>query len=306
MLPFLDRPDLAAQVIAERTRLVVPSLPHWIEPTVEYLRRQAVQIGACTEARSFKLLLALHEALSNSILHGNLELSSELKEISRFADALAQATADPRLADRVVEVRVDYNSRRCRWIMTDQGQGFNVKRVLSRCLRADADVQLASGRGILLMYSFLDEVKYKLGGRRVILTLNRDPAADGRLSPCEILPLASPVPAGTVERAVGELIEEQRLQAGPEDNRRTYQRVAYHERIEIATGPAEAPLVGFARDLSRGGIAFLSIRPVPANITVVLPAPTPVRIRARTTRCNMVMDGLFDVGARFLELEAEG
>jgi anti-sigma regulatory factor (Ser/Thr protein kinase) len=308
MVPFLDRPDLAAQVLAERTHLVVPSLPHWIEPTVEYLRRQAVQIGACSETRSFKLLLALHEALSNSIIHGNLEVSSELKEIEKFADALAQATADPHLAHRVVDISVDYNSERCRWMLTDQGKGFNVRRVLRRCLNVDLESQLASGRGILLMHSFLDHVSYKLGGRRVILILNRDAAANGRLSPVEILPPASPVsdePSNPVARAVGDLIEDHPPVEGPGDNRRIFSRVVYHERVEIAIGPEEAPYVGFARDLSRGGIAFFSIRPVPAEFTIILPpkgALSSMHIRARAVRCNKIMDGLFDVGARFLQL----
>ena len=37
-----DLPLLPAQIIAERTHLVIPSLPNWIEPTVEFLRKKAV------------------------------------------------------------------------------------------------------------------------------------------------------------------------------------------------------------------------------------------------------------------------
>ena len=31
-----EAPIVAAQVVSERTHIVIPSLPHWIEPTVEY------------------------------------------------------------------------------------------------------------------------------------------------------------------------------------------------------------------------------------------------------------------------------
>ena len=85
-----DIPLLPSHVVAERSHVVIPSLPNWIEPTVEFLRRKAVLGGVCEETRSGKLLIALHEAISNAIIHGNLELSSDLKERgdSAFAEAL--------------------------------------------------------------------------------------------------------------------------------------------------------------------------------------------------------------------------
>ena len=78
-----DLPVLASQIVAERTHLVIPSLPNWIEPTVEFLCQKAVLGGACQETRSGKLLIALHEAITNAIIHGNLELTSDLKEHGR-------------------------------------------------------------------------------------------------------------------------------------------------------------------------------------------------------------------------------
>src|SRR6185369_10925952 len=124
-----DVPHLPAHVVAEQTFLRLPSFPHWIEPTVEYLRQKAVMAGACEETRSRKLMVALHEALSNAIVHGNLEVSSQLKEQgdNAFAGALAQRVADPAYAERAVEVHIDCNDERCRWIVTDQGSGFPVE-----------------------------------------------------------------------------------------------------------------------------------------------------------------------------------
>jgi len=60
---------LPAQILAERSHLSIPSLPHWIEPTVDYLRKRAILAGACQESRSGKLLIALHEALTNALIH---------------------------------------------------------------------------------------------------------------------------------------------------------------------------------------------------------------------------------------------
>ncbi|HMF19257.1 MAG TPA: hypothetical protein VKE98_18770, partial [Gemmataceae bacterium] len=123
-----DAPDLPSLVCAEQTLVRLPSRPHWIEETVDYLCRKAILCGACQETRSRKLMVALQEALVNSVVHGNLELSSELKERgdSSFAKALAERAADPGLAQRNVDIVVDYDGQRCRWLITDEGKGFDV------------------------------------------------------------------------------------------------------------------------------------------------------------------------------------
>ena len=131
--------------------------------------------GACQPTRVGKLVIALHEALSNSLLHGNLELSSQLKEQGEhhFAETLARRTNDPFLAGRLVDIVGHFDGEVSQWIFTDQGNGFDVEAVLARCLSDDPDVLLASGRGLLMMKSFLDDVRFELGGRRVIMSLKR-------------------------------------------------------------------------------------------------------------------------------------
>jgi anti-sigma regulatory factor (Ser/Thr protein kinase) len=202
---------LAAQVLWERSQIAIPSLPHWIEPTVEFLRHKAVQCGACHESRAAKLLVALLEAVTNAVVHGNLQIGSELKECGddAFARLLAERAADPEYSARTVDIVVDYDGGRCQWVITDQGAGFDVERVLKRCLSDDPQVMLASGRGILMMHSFLDEVRYDLGGRRLILTLNRSSGIEKRREPR--LPIYEPVriapmqPDGTPDLAAASL-----------------------------------------------------------------------------------------------------
>lgn len=185
MAELTDIPLLPEHIVAERSHVVIPSLPNWIEPTVEFLRRKAVLGGVCEEARSGKLLIALHEAISNAIIHGNLELSSDLKEQGDnvFAEALAKRTADPVLASRKVDIVVEFDGDVYRWVITDQGRGFDVERVLAKCLSDDPEVLLSSGRGILMMKSFLDDVRFEMGGRRVILSLLRKTVDERRRKP---------------------------------------------------------------------------------------------------------------------------
>lgn len=391
-----DTPNLSSTVVAARTHLRLPSRPDWIEAAVEYLRAHAVLCGACQESRSGKLMLALHEALSNAILHGNLELASELREQgdNAFAQALAARTADPLLSARVVDVLVDYDGERCQWVITDQGKGFDVDRVLARVTSDDPEVLLSSGRGILIMRTFLDEVKFEANGRRLLLTLLRSSGVEqrdhGRVAlhkDLKIVPIradgsldwaaayeavsrnfsqqgigllqshlaeakhvligitttvgdphyltaevrhcraiggdlfeigcrfqlqaateAVPVslkPLQEVHEAVGAVLERLRIPQVVDDERRAYTRVVYNEPIEIVAGGVTGTQIGYARDLSRGGIAFITTKPLPLEVVLVLlpqaPGP-PLRVRAQLVRCVKVKDGFYDVGARFLGL----
>jgi anti-sigma regulatory factor (Ser/Thr protein kinase) len=338
-------------------------------------------------------MLALHEALTNSIIHGNLELSSDLKERSdsAFAEALAKRAADPRYSTRPVEVRVDYDGKRCRWTFTDQGNGFDVERVLARASAADnPEMTPASGRGILMMRAFLDDVRYELDGRRTILTLARAPDEERRRAPrlalqrpIRVAPIRGDgsvdwkaaydavsqnlssggiailqsqlanseriligldwqgqmlyLPAevrhclarggdvvelgcrfqvssavenngaksDSVERAIGAMLEQLK---GPEirhDERRAHPRAAYTARILIELGSDQSPVIGFGRDLSRGGICFLTSTPLHLeNVALILPQHDrkPLRVEARVVRCHQLLSGIYDVGARFLDI----
>jgi anti-sigma regulatory factor (Ser/Thr protein kinase) len=395
-----DAPDLPSLVRAEQTLVRLPSRPHWIEETVDYLCRKAILCGACQETRSRKLMVALQEALVNSLVHGNLELSSELKERgdSSFAKALAERAADPRLAQRMVDIVVDYDGQRCRWLITDEGKGFDVEEVLRRLESDDPEFLLASGRGILLMRSFLDEVKYEEGGRRLILTLHRHSGEEKRKQarvdahqPVQIVPIRADgsvdweaayqavslnfseqgigllqerlattdriiigiyannqalyvpaevrhcrslggdvmelgcrfqtrheVPKATaaslpsvpeadqaVQDAIADLLERHQSPPHGVDDRRVHPRVGFHARLEVHQPPSPDPVAAFARDLSKGGMSFITTVPLAGEVILVIQPQdqgASLRIRAQIVRCNKVQEGFFDVGARFFEL----
>jgi anti-sigma regulatory factor (Ser/Thr protein kinase) len=389
-------PMLPAQVLAEGSHLHIPSLPNWIEPTVDYLRQKAVLAGACGETRSMKLTVALHEAITNAVIHGNLELGSQLKEEagSAFAEALAQRASNPELTERQVDIVVDYDGDVCRWIITDQGHGFDVERVLARCTSDDPEVLLASGRGILMMKSFLDDVAYDLGGRRVVLSLARASGKEKRrdsrvpvtapfqVTPilpdgtrlwsatyealsrncsengiallqqelahagqiligistaggvvhlpaeikhtrpldgggielgCQFLPSAAPVPLATpapqlaeVHGAIAALLDGYQARQVPADDRRKDRRVVFNERIVIHKDDCAEPIYGYARDLSRGGIAFIAQEPLAERITITLACHADqqgLKVRCRVVRCARIKEGFYDVGVAFQELE---
>ncbi|WP_145259562.1 ATP-binding protein [Planctomycetes bacterium Pan216] len=182
-----DTFDLASTVEASFVRLRMPSRVDLIEPMGRFLSETAVNNGFCDEKGVYKVSLALHEALTNAVIHGNLEITSDLKELGGtvFAETLAQRSNDPEYCDREVEIVVDYDGQRARWSITDHGNGFDAHAVIARetqeGLAEDPEEAICcSGRGILMMRSFMDDVDYELGGRRCILTLNSDSQRDQR------------------------------------------------------------------------------------------------------------------------------
>ncbi len=397
MITELESPSLPTAVAAEQSYLQIPSQPEWIAPTVEYLKEKALLCGACHESRAKKLELALHEALTNAVVHGNLELSSELKEKSEtaFAEALAERSADPRFAMRPVDVRVEYDGECCQWTFTDQGKGFDVERALARAANPDPEMMLSSGRGILLMKAFLDDVQYEAGGRRVVLRMDRPSGEEKRRGmrqpmqrPVRVAPVRSDgtvdweaayegvsrnlspdgiailqvrlatseriligidwegqvlyVPAEVrhcqsrgddlvelgcrfqvaaaasssaargdeqIDRALSAFMDQLRTQDVRHDERRAHPRAAYNERILVESSAANEAVVGFGRDLSKGGISFLTSTPVPLDTAIVsLPQrdQPALRVVSRIIRCNQLMADIYDVGARFVAIADDG
>jgi anti-sigma regulatory factor (Ser/Thr protein kinase) len=269
----MDTPDLPGAVQIEQTHLRLSSRPDWVEATVEFLKKKAILAGVCQESRTNKLMIALHEALSNAIIHGNYGLSSELKERgdSSFAEALAARMADPMLAARQVEVLIDYDGQRCRWIITDEGEGFDVERTLARLSSDDPELILASGRGILIMRSFMDEVRYEMGGRRLILSLMRT--------------------SGTEKRH--------------EDRHSFQQSLRVVPVLEDGSVDWDAAYEAVSRNISREGLTILQEKlTTSSRIIIGLPAGNQiVYLPAEIRHCRALTEEIVEIGCRFQAAE---
>jgi len=118
--------------------------------------------------------MALEEALNNAFYHGNLEISSELKEdgSSRYIELAAERELLSPWCQRSVHV-TELVSAFGLWItIQDEGKGFNVAAAIERC--NDPEALLASGRGLLLMRGFSDEMFFNVAGNEVTLVLYAD------------------------------------------------------------------------------------------------------------------------------------
>jgi serine/threonine-protein kinase RsbW len=113
----------------------------------------AVEREGYPKASVFAIRLALHEAISNAFHHGHKDLPK---------------TAPVSLTFRVSPEAVELAIR-------DQGPGFDPGSVPDPTL--DANLELPSGRGLMLIKAYMESVDYRDNGRLVEMVYRRPPAS---------------------------------------------------------------------------------------------------------------------------------
>jgi anti-sigma regulatory factor (Ser/Thr protein kinase) len=118
----------------------------------------------------------------NAIIHGNLEVSSALKEESweQFEALVQEREASPEFGEKQVIVRCQITLEQIRFEVEDQGQGFDARDwqtshpgnilALDECELLMALSK--SGRGLLLITSFMDNVFWNDAGNCITMVKN--------------------------------------------------------------------------------------------------------------------------------------
>ncbi len=140
---------------------------------ISHLQGNLRQVNFCDDTELFQIGTALAEALSNAIDHGNLELDSAIRE--QGADVYAElrqqrATQDP-YRDRRVRVTEMLRPDVVQYRVQDEGKGFDVSCVPDP-LHPDCLLKV-SGRGLLLLRTFMDDVTFNETGSEVTMTRRR-------------------------------------------------------------------------------------------------------------------------------------
>ena len=100
----------------------------------------------------FAIHLAAEEAIVNAIVHGNK------------LDTAKRVHVACEVGPELVRIRI-----------TDQGAGFDPAQVPDCTL--DERLEVPSGRGVMLMKSFMTRIEYNATGNSVLLEKRHDPAA---------------------------------------------------------------------------------------------------------------------------------
>ncbi|MBA4186664.1 MAG: hypothetical protein C0467_01460 [Planctomycetaceae bacterium] len=166
------------RVLAGLTRrssqFILENDPSLVPPLVALLRDDMIEIGLCDITGATRAGIALEEALLNAMYHGNLEVSSELRE--NGDDAFHKLAAERRGQSPYQARRVRVDARMipgsATFVIADQGPGFDISKLPDP--ESPDYIPGPSGRGILLMRAFMTEVRYNSTGNEVTLVKTGD------------------------------------------------------------------------------------------------------------------------------------
>ena len=143
--------------------------PDLIDPLIQMFQDDLSSMNIFDENARMRIAMALREALANAIYHGNLEVSSDLRqdderEFYRLAEA---RRSTPPYANRTVEIRTEIDRDGVLYEIVDHGPGFDVA-ILDRPFDPE-DLMRIGGRGLLLIRTFMDQMIHNETGNRITL-----------------------------------------------------------------------------------------------------------------------------------------
>ena len=138
---------------------------------VFYLGKQLMAMQAIDEISNMQITMALTEALTNAINHGNLELDSAMRELENGSEKYHQLADERRsrepYQDRSVKVCATLSTEEAKFVVKDDGPGFDTSEIPDPT--DPANMEKSSGRGLMLIYTFMDEVSHNDSGSEITM-----------------------------------------------------------------------------------------------------------------------------------------
>jgi CheY-like chemotaxis protein len=151
------------------SNFVLDNDPGLVAHLTGHLRDQMREVQGCDDNELLRVSIALREALVNAIEHGNLEVPSALREESdrAYTQLVAERGRHPPYRDRRVQVRVRQTPREAVFVIRDGGPGFDPSRLPDPT--DPANLEKSTGRGLMLVRTFMDEVRHNEAGNEITL-----------------------------------------------------------------------------------------------------------------------------------------
>lgn len=140
-----------------------------ISALIGHLVDTGEDFGVVTHGNRSQIAVALDEAMTNGIIHGNLEVPSQLREGDgqAFHDLIQQRTDQLPYSKRVVRVTGQFEASEARFSILDEGPGFDPTDVADPTKRSNLDKP--HGRGLFLIRAFMDDVLFNDQGNEITL-----------------------------------------------------------------------------------------------------------------------------------------
>ena len=156
--------------------------PALVDPLVDLVQQMVAGMRLTDATGRFRIGAAVKEALLNAVYRGNLEISFQEMHDTRVAllegksdDVVAKRRKQAPFKDRKVRVDVSIEPGQAKFVVTDQGPGFDPKSIKGAGLPGSLDPE--TGRGLILIRAFMDEVTFNEQGNQITMIKRREAGA---------------------------------------------------------------------------------------------------------------------------------
>jgi CheY-like chemotaxis protein len=156
------------------TCFLLPNDMSHVTPLVSHLQENLARMKLCDQNGLIRVAVALREALSNAIVHGNLEVPSALREQddSAYVNLVKTRLQEEPYDDRHVHITARESRFEARYVIRDEGPGFNADNLPDPT--DPSNLEKVSGRGMLLIRTFMDEVRHNAKGNEITMVKTRE------------------------------------------------------------------------------------------------------------------------------------
>ena len=127
--------------------------------------------GYIDEANVNLFAAALYEVAINAIEHGNLGITYETKkewiEKNIYHEKLSELLKTEIAKNTFVEISLEIENDCITLVVKDEGDGFKPQKAIEKIKKED--FMRNSGRGMMMMKSYFDEIKYNETGNSITL-----------------------------------------------------------------------------------------------------------------------------------------
>jgi len=169
-----ERRKVLGLMESTESRFVIGYEPREPAALVSYCQDALRMMSLCDDAEMVRVGTALTEAIQNAVDHGNLELDSRLREEGDgmgYHDLGRRRAGESPYKDRRVHVTARLTPAEATFVVRDDGPGFDPASRPDPT--APENLALSYGRGLMLIHTFMDEVRFNDRGNEITMVQRR-------------------------------------------------------------------------------------------------------------------------------------
>ena len=173
---------------ASETFFELASDAQLIASVIEQLKQNIRRLDLFDNINRTRIGIALQEVLDNALYHGNLELDSELREngFNDYFELARQRALEVPYNERRIHIIARESRDGVEYIVRDDGPGFDPDALPDPT--APENMERLTGRGLLLVRTFMDRVEYNESGNQITIA-KATPGGNGASSTVSASPV---------------------------------------------------------------------------------------------------------------------